>query len=526
MKLRTKITLFIILINIFSLGSMTFLSYLQMKLILNEQLEDRLSNIAYYVSEDYLVKDALMGNKNIPNLNINDHIEKIRIETGVDFITVIDMEGIRLTHPNEKNIGKRIRGGDEGRVLEKAERYISEAKGTLGTSIRAFVPIFYDGRQIGAVSVGNTLVEINYETYNKTKQFIPYIIIGLILGVYWSLVLASSIKDEIMGLEPKEIALLLKEKNAILENVKEGIVTLNESGNVIQYNKEASRILGLYEEDINYNFRDLINRDQIHSILNDTESYQDFEIKISTGITILCKNNILKDDKNQVIGQVINFRDMTEVKRMAEELTGIKKMAWSLRAQKHEFMNKLHTISGLIQLEEYDEAIKYISKTANSSNDVTGTITKKIKNMNVAAFLLSKYYHAEELRIKLEIDKHSYLNKIPHNISEEDLISIIGNLIENSFEAVNVDGTGEVLLKIIEEEDKLIIELSDNGPGIPSEIAEKIYERNFSTKSEHRGYGMFIVKNIIEDANGEITLSVDDGTSWHIEIPMEEGGNL
>ena len=217
---------------------------------------------------------------------------------------------------------------------------------------------------------------------------------------------------------------------------------------------------------------------------------------------------------------------MTEVKRMAEELTGIKKMAWSLRAQKHEFMNKLHTISGLIQLEEYDEAIKYISKTANSSNDVTGTITKKIKNMNVAAFLLSKYYHAEELRIKLEIDKHSYLNKIPHNISEEDLISIIGNLIENSFEAVNVDGTGEVLLKIIEEEDKLIIELSDNGPGIPSEIAEKIYERNFSTKSEHRGYGMFIVKNIIEDANGEITLSVDDGTSWHIEIPMEEGGNL
>ena len=194
---------------------MTFLSYLQMKLILNEQLEDRLSNIAYYVSEDYLVKDALMGNKNIPNLNINDHIEKIRIETGVDFITVIDMEGIRLTHPNEKNIGKRIRGGDEGRVLEKAERYISEAKGTLGTSIRAFVPIFYDGRQIGAVSVGNTLVEINYETYNKTKQFIPYIIIGLILGVYWSLVLASSIKDEIMGLEPKEIALLLKEKRNI-----------------------------------------------------------------------------------------------------------------------------------------------------------------------------------------------------------------------------------------------------------------------------------------------------------------------
>lgn len=518
MKLRTQITLFIILILIFSLGSMTILSYFQMKIILNEQLENKLLNIANYTSEDYLVKDALIGYKNIPNLNINEHIEKIRIESDVDFITVFDMGGIRLTHPNKENIGKKFKGGDEERVLTKAEKYISEAKGTLGTSIRAFVPIFHDGQQIGAVSVGNTLEEINFETYKKTKQFTPFIVIGFFLGICCAYILASNIKNEIMGLEPKEITLLLKEKDAILENVKEGIITLNEGGNIIQYNREASRILGLSEKNMNFNLNKFINKDDIYA-----ESDEDFEVKMTPGITILCKNNILKNDKNQVIGQVINFRDMTEVKKMAEELTGIKKMTWSLRAQNHEFMNKLHTISGLMQLEEYDEAIKYISNTAKSSSDITGTITNKIKNVNIVALLLAKYYKAEELRIKLEIDKQSYLSKIPNNISEDNLSSVIGNLIENSLEAVNVDGTGTVFFKIFEEKNKLIIDIKDNGPGIPTEIADKIYERNFSTKSEHSGYGMFIVKNIIESANGEITLSIDEGTSWHTEIPMESG---
>jgi two-component system CitB family sensor kinase len=179
----------------------------------------------------------------------------------------------------------------------------------------------------------------------------------------------------------------------------------------------------------------------------------------------------------------------------------------------------------LIQLEEYDEAVKYISKTANSGNDITRTITGKIKNVNIAALLLAKYYKAEETRIKFEIDKNSNLSKVPVLVSDDDLGSVIGNLIENSLDAVNVDGTGIVYFKISETDDILIIDIKDNGPGIPDDITEKIYERNFSTKSEHQGYGMFIVKNIIENANGKITLSVDKGTSWHIEIPMKSGEN-
>lgn len=524
MKLRTEIVFFVIIILIFSVGSITVLSYFQMKDVLSDQLETRLFNTAYFVAEDIQVKETLNDNTPIPELN--EHIEKIRAKTNVEFIVIFDMNGIRLTHPNETKIGMKLVGGDETKVLTTGEEYISKAEGTLGISIRVFAPILQEGEQIGAVCVGSTIEEINREKNEKIRQFLPLIIVGFFLGICCAFILSANIKNEILGLEPKEITLMFKENEAILENVKEGIITLNEKGNLIQYNKEAARILRLTDRDMEKNINEFFVENNAIVLGENNKLADDMEVKIRPGVTILCKYNTLSNDKNQVIGQVVNFRDLTEVKKMAEELTGIKKMAWSLRAQNHEFMNKLHTISGLIQLEEYDRAIRYISKTSNSSDEIVDVITGRIKNMSIAALFLAKYYKAEEMRIKLEIDKQSALIELPRLLSEEDLGSLIGNLIENSFDAVNVDGTGKVFLKISRNDENLIVEVKDNGPGIPVELREKIFEPRFTTKSGQRGYGMYIIKNIIDHTHGEIILSVDNGTSWYVKIPMESGENI
>lgn len=523
MKLRTQIILFFILILLFSVGSITIFSYYQMEIIFNEQLEEKLFDIAYYAAEDNMVKNALAANEIIPDSELNEHIERIRVRTNVDFIVVFNMDRIRLTHPNKKNIGQLFKGGDETRVLETAEEYASKAEGTLGISVRAFVPVFYEGRQVGAVCVGSTVNENTKSLNNIIKQFYPFILIGFVFGIYLSAILAANIKNEILGLEPKEITLMFKEKDAILENVMEGIITLDESGNLIQYNKEASRILGLTEEDMGKNTEEIIRGNKSYEMIKYGEGMRETEVKIRPGLSIMCNSSLLKDDKNHVIGSVINFKDLTEVKKMAEELTGIKKMAWSLRANNHEFMNKLHTISGLIQLEEYDEAIKYISKTAKSRNEITDIITGNIKISSISALLLAKYYKAEEMRVKLEVDKQSGLTKLPELMSEEDLESIIGNLVENSLDAVSVDGTGKITMLLYENEGNLILELSDNGPGIPENIRHRIYEQRFTTKSGQRGYGMYIVRKIVDRLNGKIDLTVCGGTSWYIEIPMEGG---
>lgn len=525
MKLKTQIVLLVVIILLFSVGSITVLSYFQFKSILKNQLEDSLFNIAYYVSEDYVVKDALTGGRELQDFNLNKHIESIRLKTDVDFITIFNMEAIRLTHPNEKNIGLRFKGGDEERAL-KGEEYISEAEGTLGMSMRAFTPIYQDGTQIGAVSVGAAIEGIMEELYEKIESLYPIIIVGFLLGVSCAAIVTANIKKEILGLEPNEITLIFKEKEAILENVKEGIITLDKRGNLIQYNKEAARILGLTKEELGKNTAEIMKVNTAYKVVGYGLDAEDLEVKIRPGVTILCKYSTLRDAKNQVIGQVVNFRDLTEVKKLAEELTGIKKMTWSLRAQNHEFMNKLHIISGLIQLEEYDSAVNYISTTVKSRDKITEIITKNIQNLSVSALILAKYFKAEELRIKFEIDEQSRLSRLPKYISEEDIGTIIGNLVENSFDAVSVDGTGRVYLSIVEEEDALYIEVKDNGPGISREIKDRIYEFRFSTKSDQRGYGMYIVKDIIDFVKGKIDFFDDKGTTWLVEIPIERSDNV
>ena len=208
---------------------------------------------------------------------------------------------------------------------------------------------------------------------------------------------------------------------------------------------------------------------------------------------------------------------------MAEELTGAKKIAWSLRAQNHEFMNKLHTISGLIQLEEYDKCLQFISDIAKVRVNISNILTENIKDASVSALLLSKYNKAEEIRVNFTIDKDSRLTGLPEYMTSDEIISIIGNLIENSLDIVKNDGSGSVYIKIIQDEKYLNIEVKNNGDEIPIKDRERIYEQGFSTKEGQRGHGMYIVKKIIDEFYGTINFYIDEGVIWKITIPMQRG---
>ena len=371
------------------------------------------------------------------------------------------------------------------------------------------------------MTVGSPINEVYNNIYSKMGNFLPFIVLGLFLGAIAATLLSSNIKKTIFGLEPKEIALILKEKEAVIESVKEGILAVDKNGKITLFNKEAGNILRLLEEDIGKQITNLSYGSKISEVLKVGKYYENIEMKVRPGLTILCKYNPLKNDKDEVIGWVMNFRDLTEFKKMAEELTGIKKMTWSLRAQNHEFMNKLHTISGMIQLEEYMEAVKFISHISKNRNGINSILTNQIKNVSIAALLFSKYNKAEESRIVFEIDSDCQLNELPQYMSEDELGSIIGNLIENSFEEVSIDGSGTVHFKIFETEDDLKIQINDNGPGIACEIKNTIYEIGSTTKIGQRGIGMYIVKKIIDEISGKIEFSVENGTWWDISIPMK-----
>lgn len=526
MKLQTKLTILIIIVVFISISIIIFFVASWMTKNIKSTSKTNVMNVAEMVANSREVIDAL-GKKD-PDKIIGPYIEnQLKNLDEIEYIIVVDNEGMRYSHPNVNMIGQKFVGGDESRVVKEGDVYISEAIGTLGRSLRAFVPIYNveKNKEIGFVCVGMLTKSIEQSEHMAILYIILISIGSLAVGIVGAFILSNNIKNTLLGLEPEEITNLYNEKIGILDAIYEGLIAIDNNGNITLVNDSALNILH-YENQIDKNSIIGKNIDEIFPTTNLVKVLEEgkckFEEEQKINNTVIMTNKIPIKDRDKVIGAIATFRDKTEVTRLAEELTGVKKMAWSLRAQNHEFMNKLHTISGLIQLEEYDEALQFISNVAKNRNNISSILTKKIKDPSLSAILFSKYNKAEENRIKFNIDESSKISKLPKFMDSEDIVSIVGNLIENSLDAVDNDGSGEVYIKIIQYSELIEIKISDNGPGIKDEYMDKIYEQGFTTKEGQRGHGMYIVKQIIDRANGKIELKVNNGVNWNIIIPMGE----
>lgn len=522
MGLQKKITLLIVVIMIFTLGTAAFFSIAKMEEIIKRQMAMDAMDIANTVASMREVQDYIGQNNG--NNHIQSKIENIRLKTRVQFITVMDMEAVRYSHPIPDNVGKKFQGGDEGRVLSYGESYVTEGEGSLGKSLRAFAPIYKEGEQIGAVCVGILNGWISEEFKVLIYEFIPYICIAVFVGIIGAALLSRNIKKSIYGLEPKEIGWLLGEREAILESMNEGIIAINNQGELTLINKTAKDILNLKGDYIGRDIESMKYKGRLLEVLKEGKALINIEEKPKKGVTVLSNYSPLLDVTGRQLGVLVSFQNLTKVKEMAEELTGIKKLTYSLRAQNHEFMNKLHTISGLIQLEEYNKALEYIYETTSIRKQVMGVLSNNIKPMALAALLLAKYNKASEAKIDFKIEDGCKLNSLPQTISSDDLCCIVGNLIENSIDAVIGKKAAYIRLNILEREEDILIEIKNNGEPIPSHIGDKIYEKGISTKeaNEERGYGLYNIKRILEDIKGSITYESNEETIFKVLIPKEE----
>ncbi|WP_242824077.1 Spo0B domain-containing protein [[Clostridium] dakarense] len=380
MKLQTKLTILIIIVVFISISIITFFVASWMNRNIESTAKTNVMNVAEMVANSREIIDEL--NIKDPNKKIGSYIDKqLKTLEKIEYIIVVDNDGIRYSHPNSNMIGKKFVGGDEFRVVKEGDTYISKATGTLGKSLRAFAPIYDENsKEIGFVCVG-TLIQSIGETKHMA---ILYIILtslgGLTVGIIGAFMLAKNIKNTLLGLEPEEITRLYNEKMGILDAIYEGLIAIDDKGKVTLINDSALNIIH-YEDRINKNdiigknIEDVLPTTHLTTVIETGESEFDKEQRINN--TVIMTNRIPINDRGKIVGAIATFRDKTEVTRLAEELTGVKKMAWSLRAQNHEFMNKLHTIAGLIQLEEYDEALQFISYVAKTRNEISSILNKK-----------------------------------------------------------------------------------------------------------------------------------------------------
>lgn len=523
MRLHYKITLFFSIVIVGVVGLLSAIVFRNVADTLEGQMGNNAMDMAVTVASIPVVQEEL--STGVDSGTIQNYIESFRETTRFQYIIVMDMQGLQYSYPYAAGVGKHYINGGEKEVLSYGHSYTSADRNVLISAIRAFAPIYHDEEQVGAVLVGLLTDRITQENDANRKQLEFWLGVSLIIGIVVSVGLSINIKNSIYGLEPKEIAMMLSQRNLILESIHRGVIAIDVNGKLLIYNEPAKRIFNLPDDSEGQLLSNYTQGfwEELKSVMDSGDATSNKTFNLVATHRIILSASVMKDPTGIVTGVVASFENLTDAKEMAEEITGYRSMVNALRAQNHEFMNRLHTISGLVQLEEYDEAINYIDHLSKVQTTFSGILKDKIRNPHLSAILLAKYNKLTEAKIEFLIDEESNMDGIPIGVTEDELCSIVGNLIDNSHEALIGTENPRIEVLVASTEEGLVIEVSDNGPGISPEIKERIFEVGISTRGENRGMGLYIIGEIVNMVSGDIELIEEDMTTWHIYLPKKTG---
>ena len=386
------------------------------------------------------------------------------------------------------------------------------------------------GEVIGYIVTGYSDEIVNNSTIDSVLFLLLMTVLGLVVGIWGAIYLAKRIKSVLFGYEPEEIARMLRERDILLNSVREGIVNINSNGRITLVNSEASILLqqaGIknVSEIMGMNASDVLKRLPINDIIKDGKTLVDASVKIGNTIFILTAVPLLLEDKN-VVGAVLTFRKKSVVEEMANQLTGFKNYATALRAQTHEFMNKMHVIMGLIDMKAYDELKNFTQEIAYNRQSEVSYIVTRLKDITLSGFILGKISRSRELDIDFSLTEESELHSELDVPSVHDIVLIAGNIIENAFDALkNFDGERIVNLSILDFDREIVIVVEDSGPGMDESIRKHIFQRGFSSKCESgHGFGLYLVKQSIDSLNGTISVesAPGEGTIFTVRLPIKK----
>jgi sensor histidine kinase regulating citrate/malate metabolism len=194
-----------------------------------------------------------------------------------------------------------------------------------------------------------------------------------------------------------------------------------------------------------------------------------------------------------------------------QELDNVRRMAHALRAQTHEFSNKLHTIAGLIELGRYREAVTFITETALVHQELVDLIRSRIEEPVVAALLLAKAAVASERGVRLRVADDARLEADAGDA--RDLVTVVGNLVDNAIEAV-APTAGWVEASVRGVPGGVEVRVRDSGPGVDPTKVEEIFREGTTTKPGHFGVGLALVGQVTRRRGGWVRVTNDGGAEF------------
>ncbi len=524
-RLQVKLSLLvtILLILLVSLVGALFSDFSERTL--REQLGRKALDIAQSVAMNPLI---IEGVEKRDVATVQSFAEKLRKITGAEYIVVGDQAGIRLSHPESDRIGRVFVGGDLGPALTEGRSYASEAVGTLGPSLRGIVPVLnLEQEIIGFVAVGYLTSQIEEQIRSQRYEIIGYVAVVLLFGVFGATLIARGLKAAIMGLEVHEIAALFNERNAIIGAIREGIIAVDGRGYLTFVNAAALKYLARSDMDEMRGkpLADICPCPDLAAALNKGKQILDQEMLLVGRVMLV---NIVPL-MHAAGGLVVSFRPKDELDRLTEELTHVQEYSELLRAQTHEYSNKMHTIAGLIQLEAYQEALDLVINEASGYQELVRSLAIAVPDPVIAGLILGKYNRACELKIAMEFDPQNSFADLPSSLDRDALVTILGNLLNNAFEAVR-EGGGEMLVRIYLTDlgPDLVIEVEDSGVGVATAVADNLFDLGVTTKEgKGRGTGLPLVRHAVNRLQGEITYSEGElgGALFTVIIPKQQEVN-
>ena len=423
----------------------------------------------------------------------------------IDVISVVGSDYVRLYHSNHELINSTYDGTIPRFDDDSEGYYATNDSGPSGTQRRAYAAIYdEEGNYIGFVMAIMLMQNIYKETWQTALIFILITIVAILMELLISTELSSTIKKSLMGYEPDVFSAMYRIRDNILESLDEGIIAIDNEGRVQFVNGAADMILNQIENGLGYR----IVGEKFDNIQLGSE-------------TLLVERMPIKENE-VTIGEVAILHDRAEYTKLMEDLTGTRYLVDSMRANNHDFTNKLHVIMGLIQMEMYEEAVSYIENITIVQRATISKIMNAVQEPSIAALLIGKIARASELNVKFVLREGCHYSNADMQLPSALLVTVIGNLIENAFEAMNEKSGYEVQKELLfgfySRPGAVLITSDDTGIGISEKNLERIFENGFSTKGEGRGTGLYQVKEMVERYGGEITVESQEGIGSSFSI--------
>ncbi len=451
---------------------------------------------------------------------VSEIISVVQLVSDADFITVSDEEGIRLAHPVSERVGLPVVGGDIQRALNLGEAYLSQSVGSLGPSVRYISPIFSpEGEVVGMVKVGYLVETLNLWSREKLLPLLLFAVSALSLFLLLSWRFSSYVKKQMQDLEPWQLKQALKTHQGVLDATHEAVVAVNQQGNIYLAN-DAARAILRQSELVGKETKQL--DDASHLFHLDGDDFLDKVAQLGSDGVIINRVT-MRTSNGEPAGAVFTLRQRSELQALSDRISQVDKYLESMRVTHHEHQNKLSVISGLLQMGAFDKALSVCLAQA-AQNQTRIDSLQGVKSMpQLTALLLAKLSKARESNQSLSIACYGDLSGLTQRVSEEQVCSLVGNLIDNGLEACQGQNDATMVVKLRETEEEFILTFSNNGPSLDEDL-ESLCRWGYSTKNatgEH-GIGLHLVKSILSEAHGHVELDSDEQeTLFTVYLPKE-----